>query len=40
MMVAEGLPVQLATRVLGVSQVGYYAWRGRPPSARVVLMPG
>ena len=22
-------------KVLGVSRVGYYAWRGRPPSARV-----
>jgi putative transposase len=31
---AEGLPVQLATRVLGVSESGYYEWRGRAPSAR------
>jgi hypothetical protein len=33
---AEGLPVQLATRVLGVSESGYYEWRGRAPSARAV----
>jgi putative transposase len=32
----EGLPVQLATRVLGVSESGYYEWRGRAPSARTV----
>ena len=33
---AEGLPVQLATRALGVSASGYYEWRGRAPSARAV----
>jgi putative transposase len=30
----EGLPVQLATRVLGVSESGYYDALTRPPSAR------
>ena len=33
---AEGLPVQLATRALGVSASGYDEWRGRAPSARAV----
>jgi hypothetical protein len=33
---AERLPVQLATRVFGVSESGYYKWRGRAPSARAV----
>jgi hypothetical protein len=28
-MASEGLPVQVATRVLGVSESGYYEWRGR-----------
>jgi hypothetical protein len=37
---ADGLPVQLATRVLDVSESGYYEWRGRPPSARAVRQPG
>ena len=36
MIAAERLPVQLATRVLGVSESGYYEWRGRAPSARAV----
>ena len=35
-MAAERLPVQLATRVLGVSESGYYEWRGRAPSRRAV----
>ena len=35
-MAGEGLPVQLATRVLDVTDSGYYAWRSRGPSARAV----
>jgi len=33
---AAGLPVQLASRVLGVSESGYYEWRGRAPSLRAI----
>jgi putative transposase len=35
-MAGEGLPVQLATRVLGVSESGYYESLTRPPSARSI----
>ncbi len=35
-MAGEGLSVQLATRVLDVTDSGYYAWRSRAPSARAI----
>jgi putative transposase len=33
---AQGLPVETACRVLGVSSAGYYAWKNRPPSERTI----
>lgn len=36
MIVAEGLPVQVACRVLAVSESGYYERRKRPPSERAI----
>ena len=36
MIAADGLPVQLACRVLNVSESGYYARRSRAPSARAI----
>jgi putative transposase len=33
-MASEKLCVQLACRVLGIAESGYYEWRSRPPSAR------
>jgi len=35
-MAGEGLPVQMATRVLEVSESGYYEALTRPPSARSI----
>ncbi len=35
-MAGEGLPVQVATRVLAVSESGYYEYRGRGPSTREI----
>ncbi|WP_066370518.1 IS3 family transposase [Herbidospora mongoliensis] len=34
MIAGEDLPVQVACRVLNVSEPGYFAWRNRPPSPR------
>lgn len=33
---SEGLPAEVACRVMGVSVNGYYCWKKRPPSARAV----
>jgi putative transposase len=35
-MAAEGIPVELACRVVDVSTSGYYEWLTRPLSARSV----
>jgi len=35
-MADEQLPVQMACRVLGVSESGYHAWKTRPPSERSI----
>jgi putative transposase len=35
-MAGEGLPVRTATRVLGVTESGYFSWRARRPSAQSI----
>lgn len=35
-MAGEGIPVEVACRVLDVSVSGYYDWLSRPPSARSI----
>ncbi|MGI3224215.1 transposase [Streptomyces sp. GTA36] len=39
-MAREHLPVPLACRVLHVAESGYYAWKDRLPSNRMVSTPG